>query len=199
MTGLPISIFNGCIVSEPAASDDLAAALDWIEGLDVPYRLWIHEELTGQLGSVALRRGIEQDPWLMPQMVLKPVPEPAPPPPPGVAFRAVSDARSLHEHRGIYVEGGMSDDVARRMFSDSFANDPDVRLVTASLTHRPVGTSLAIRTGDVAGVYAVGTLREARRRGVGTAATWAAVAAGRAWGCDDDRAAGERDGLPDVP
>ena len=33
-------------------------------------------------------------------------------------------------------------------------------------------------------MYAVGTLADARRRGVGTAATWAAVAAGRAWGCD---------------
>ena len=29
-----------------------------------------------------------------------------------------------------------------------------------------------------------GTLRDARRRGVGTAATWAAVSAGRAWGCE---------------
>ena len=43
---------------------------------------------------------------------------------------------------------------------------------------------MAVRTGDVAGVYAVGTLRDARRQGVGTAATWAAVAAGRALGSE---------------
>ncbi len=30
----------------------------------------------------------------------------------------------------------------------------------------------------------MGTLPDARRRGVGTAATWAAVVAGRAWGRD---------------
>jgi len=41
-----------------------------------------------------------------------------------------------------------------------------------------------VTTGDVSGVYAVGTLASARRRGVNTAATWAAVAAGRAWGTD---------------
>ncbi len=70
------------------------------------------------------------------------------------------------------------------MFSDSFAADPDVELVIAFSEERVAGTSLALRTGGVAGVYAVETLPEARRRGVGTAATWAAVAAGRAWGCD---------------
>ena len=42
----------------------------------------------------------------------------------------------------------------------------------------------AIRTGDVSGVYGVGTRPEFRRRGVGTALSWAAVNAGRAWGCD---------------
>jgi GNAT superfamily N-acetyltransferase len=51
------------------------------------------------------------------------------------------------------------------------------------LEGRPVGATLAIRTGDVGGVYAVETLPEARRRGVGTAVTWACVAAARAWGC----------------
>ena len=34
------------------------------------------------------------------------------------------------------------------------------------------------------GVYGVGTRPEFRRRGVGTALSWAAVNAGREWGCD---------------
>ena len=182
-TGLPIGIFNGCIVAGPAAAEDLDAALDWIDGRDVPYRLWIHEELIGKLGPVAQLRGMEQDPWLEPQMVLRPMPEP-PQPAPGVATRPVSDESSLNDHRGIYVDFGMSDDVSRRLFSDSFAADPDVQLFTTWLDARPVGTSLALRTGGTAGVYAVGTSPDARRRGVGTAATWAAVGAARAWGCD---------------
>ncbi len=182
-TGLPIGMFNGCIVAAPATARDLTAALDWTAGRDVPYRLWIHEELTDPLARTARQRGMEQDGWLIPQMVLRPSPDQSAPAA-GVRVRSVSDGQSVAEFRRVSVEDGTSEDVARRLFSDSFAADPDVGLVIGYLDDRPVGTSLAIRTGEVAGVYAVGTLRDARRRGVGTAATWAAVAAGRTWGCD---------------
>ena len=183
VTGLPIGMFNGCIVTRPAAYEDVTAALDWVAERDVPYRLWIHEELPDGLAQTMRERGMEPHSWLVPQMVLVQPPEP-PASAPGVTVRSVSDGRSLDEYRQVYVEDGTSEDVARRLFSDSFAADPDVELMLASLDGRAVGTSLAIRTDEIAGVYAVATLSDARRRGVGTAATWAAVAAGRAWGCD---------------
>jgi GNAT superfamily N-acetyltransferase len=102
----------------------------------------------------------------------------------GVATRVVVDEASYEEFTGVFAAAGGTEEVARRVFPRSFVADPDVRCITALLDGRPVGTSVAIRTGDVAGVYAVGTLREARRRGVGTAATWSAVAAGRALGSE---------------
>jgi hypothetical protein len=43
---------------------------------------------------------------------------------------------------------------------------------------------LAICSDTASGVYNVVTLERARGRGVGTALTWAAVAAGKAWGLD---------------
>ena len=46
----------------------------------------------------------------------------------------------------------------------------------------PAGTSIAIRSRDASGVHAVGTLASARRRGLGTALTWAAIDAGSDWG-----------------
>ena len=73
--------------------------------------------------------------------------------------------------------------MAERLFPSSFAADPDVALFTAYLDDVPVGTSITIRTGDISGVYAVITAPTARRRGIGTAAAWAAVNAGRKWGC----------------
>jgi GNAT superfamily N-acetyltransferase len=183
VTGLPIGMFNGCIVARPAALEDVTAALGWVAERDVPYRLWIHEELADGHTQTVREQGMEQHAWLVPQMVLEQPPE-LPVSAPGVTVRSVSDGRSLNEFRQVSVEDGTSEYVARRLFSDAIAADPDVQLVVASLDGRAVGTSLAIRTDEVAGVYAVATLADARRRGVGTAATWAAVAAGRAWGCD---------------
>jgi GNAT superfamily N-acetyltransferase len=115
-------------------------------------------------------------------MVLHPIPD-RPLPAPGITTREVSDGRSLAEFRGVSIADGLPEDVAISLFPESFAADPDVRLVVACLDDQPVGTSIAIRTGDCSGVYAVGTHPDARRRGVGTAATWTAVAVGQAWGC----------------
>ncbi len=47
-----------------------------------------------------------------------------------------------------------------------------------------MGKSLAIRSACAGGAYDIGTVEAARRRGVGTALTWATIAAGREWGCD---------------
>ncbi len=182
-TGLPLGIFNGCIVVDRVDEADLNNALRWIRARDVPYRVWIRESLRTELREALLRSGLEQENWLLPGMVLQPAPE-SPAPAAGVAVRPVEGPRALEEHLGVLVRGGMPAELASRMYPASFASDPDVRLFTAYLAGGPIGTSLALRTGEVSGVYAVGTLPEARRRGIGTAATWAAVAAGRAWGCE---------------
>jgi GNAT superfamily N-acetyltransferase len=182
-TGLPIGLFNGCLVVRQASQADLRAAIGWVGGSQLPFRVWIREELAPDLAVVPPRHGLLEEPRRYPGMALHPVPEP-PPPPPGVAVRRVIEPPDLEEHRGILIADGASTEVVRRLLPDAFLSDPDVALVTADLDGRPVGTALAIRSGDVSGVYNVGTRPSARRRGVGMAATWAAVAAGRSWGCD---------------
>ena len=182
VTGVPLSLFNGCVVVEPATVTELDAALEWVRRRGMPHRTWIAEEFAPGLSDVPPGHGLQRDPVPYPGMVLHPVPEP-PPPSVGVTVVPVTES-SLDEYLQVCMEGGLPPDLAQRLFSPSFAADPDVRLFTGRLEGRPVGTSVAIRSGDVSGVYAVGTLTAARRRGVGTALTWAAVAASRAWGCD---------------
>lgn len=181
VTGVPIPLFNGCVVVGPAATEDLEAGVGWVSGKGHPYQVWIDEEAAPRLSDVALSHGLERGPWTLPGMVLSPPPE-TPPDAPGVTVEPVTGT-GLVAWLGVLAEGGLARDLADRLFPPSFAADPDVRLFTTLLNGRPVGTSIAIRTGDVSGIYGVGTLRAARQRGVGTAATWAAVDAGRAWGC----------------
>jgi len=70
------------------------------------------------------------------------------------------------------------------LFPPDLAGDPDVGLLGGYLDNEPVACSIALRSGSVVGIYAVGTSERARRRGIGTAMTWAAVDEGRHWGCD---------------
>lgn len=181
-TGFPLALFNGCIVAGRVSPMELETAIAWVSGKDLPYSVFIDEGRAPGLHDVPLAHGLEREPAPFPGMVLHPVLEP-PPPAEGVEVTPV-DVSTLDEYLGVWTEGGMPRELAQRMFSPSIAADQDVQLFTARLDGRPVGTALAIRTGDVSGIYAVSTMPAARRRGVGTAATWAAVGAGRGWGCD---------------
>lgn len=181
-TGLPLSMFNGCVVVDAAGREDLRAAIRWVAGRALPHRVWISEPLADGLAVALDDSGLQPDPRPYPGMALRPVRVPSAPRP-GIAVRPVRDRPDLERHRAVLAGAGLSLDVARSMLTESFAFDADVRLFTAWLDGRPAGTSIAIRSGAVSGVYAVMTRADARRRGVGTATTWAAVAAGRDWGC----------------
>ncbi|HJR93934.1 MAG TPA: GNAT family N-acetyltransferase [Gaiellaceae bacterium] len=178
-SGHPVQLFNGCVVWDVSTPADLDEALHWVRERHVPYRVWIAECLVAELGGVALQTGLERHPVPYPSMVLHPVPE-SPLPAANVTVAEVG------RHEFVDTAGGLGfrHELAEEIFAPGFTGDPDVRLFTGRLDGRPVGYSIAIRSGDMSGVYAVGVARVARRRGVGTALTWAAVDAGRGWGCE---------------
>ena len=181
-SGLADSELNGLIVTGAAAESGLGEALDWIAGQAGPYTVWIAEPLVATLGEACVDRGLSRRPWAMPGMVLAPVP-PAPDPAPGLSVATVTDA-AYEEHLATWAEAGLPDEIGRRLMSPDFLHDPEVRLFTGFLEGRPAGVAVAMRTGATSGIVGVGTLRSARRRGVGAAVTWAAVEAGRSWGAE---------------
>ena len=178
-SGHPVPLFNGCLVPDAASPAELGEALHWVREHHVPYRVWIAESLVTELGGILLQAGLELHHVPYPSMVLHPVPEP-PPPAANVTVAEVGRDQLVDTAGGL----GFSHELAEAVFSPSFASDPDVRLFTGGLDGRPAGYSIAIRSGGMSGVYAVGVARGARRRGVGTALTWAAVDAGRGWDCE---------------
>ncbi len=181
-SGLPLSLFNGCVVVEPAGTGDLDAALRWVVARRVPYRVFVAAELEAELAADAAAHGLERDPVPYPGMVLHPIPDP-PELPDDVGVTPVDEA-GRDEFLGVGEALGLPRDVAEALFSRSILRDAEVEAFVGRLDGRPVGYSLAIRSAGASGVYNVGTLPAARRRGVGTALTWAAVAAGRAAGFD---------------
>ena len=182
ITGLPLLGFNGCVVTQEASSAELAASLGWVAAHNVPFGVWIAERLAADLAEVPTRFGLEPAASLYPGMVLYPIPH-ALTQRGDVTVVPISEP-SLDEFINVLEESGLSVELAHRLISPSFAADPDVRLFVGRLDGKPVGTSIAIRGRDASGVYNVGTLPIARRRGVGSAVTWAAVEAGRTWGYD---------------
>lgn len=182
VTGLPLSGFNGCVVTQEAPSTELAASVAWVAAHDVPFRVWVAKKLAAGLGEVPASYGLEPAAALYPGMVLHPIPDP-PALSAGVSVVPIFEP-SLDEFIDVLEEGGFPAELAHRLISPSFAADPDVQLFVGRLDGKPVGTSIAIRSGSACGVYNVGTLPGARGRGVGRAVTWAVVGAGRAWGCD---------------
>jgi GNAT superfamily N-acetyltransferase len=178
-TGIGSPMFNGCIALEGASEEAFGSAVGWLLGRGVPCSVWVHEPAAARLGGVASACGLERLEQPYPGMALHPIPA-SPAAPEGVEIAVVGETGEA-DLIAAQAKLGRTEDVVRRLLGRSFRTDPDVRLFVARLDGDPVGASLAIRTGDVTGVYAVGTAQAARRRGVGTAATWAAIDAAREW------------------
>jgi GNAT superfamily N-acetyltransferase len=175
-SGVPVSLFNGLIVTAPAPANEVAAALDWLAERGRPYRAWVVPELAEACTETLGAHGLERALAPYPGMALHPVPE-VPAPAPGVEVLPI-DVAELDEFLGVGIEGGLPPELGRAIYSRAFAADERVQLFCARLDGHAVGTAVAIQSERASGIVAVGTLPAARRRGVGAALTWAAVAAG---------------------
>ena len=181
---IPNRNFNGVIVLEPAANEDVRTALDWIMGRDIAFSVRVREDLLASVEQTVMEAGLEPAEKVSePVMVIRP-PAEVPEPPAGVSVREVVDDATLEDHIRSTVASGFPEDLTRTLYGRWWLDDPDIRMFTAYLDGRPAGNSLAIRSGEVSGVFSVGVPEDLRGRGIGSAVTWAAVQAGREWGCE---------------
>lgn len=178
---IPVRFFNGLAVMAPTDVAEAGAALDWLATRGMPHEVWIQEDVAEPLRALLEQRDFIAQDWVEPVMAIEPIVQ-SRPPPEGVAIREVTDAEALEDQIAAQVAGGLPEGPIRMFMTPTFVGRDDIRCFTAYLDGRPVGHSIAIHTGDVAGVYSVGVAESVRGRGVGTAVTWAAVEAGREWG-----------------
>jgi GNAT superfamily N-acetyltransferase len=125
---------------------------------------------SGELVEELLVRGFAPKPDL-PCMELDPhaaLPHPAP----GLRVRNVTDARTLADLQRVAFESfGYPLASARAALTDALIAMPHVTFFVGYLDERPVCSAGLIFTGDVAGIYWVGTLAPRRKLGLGAAIT----------------------------
>jgi GNAT superfamily N-acetyltransferase len=176
--------FNAVAILAPTPARDIEAAVDWVRGLGQSVSLRVREDVDDDaVRQAAATSGLHRSPWVDPAMVMAPLAV-ASAPPAGLRLERATPATLDGWYAALAASAGVpsTHPFLRDMLPESGIDDADIRLLAGFLDDRPVATSVAIRSENVVGVYAVGTAESARRRGIGTAMTWAAVEEGRAWG-----------------
>ncbi len=185
-TGLPNPYFNPVIALSPGDTRWVEDAVAWMRALGLAASLRIREDAIDEpLLAMTRRLGLGREGWAEPGMAVSPIPEP-PANPPHLTVAVASSATLEAWYGASAASMGIRANAlefARTFMPATAVDDPDERMFGGYLDGEPVASSIAIRSGDVVGVYAVGTTQSARRRGIGTAMTWACLRAGREWGC----------------
>lgn len=182
LTNLPAPELNGVRVA--GAPADPAAALAAAEQLfrDRGHRFFGIEVEVGRHPSVdeAIRGAELRRVEAWPAMAVPVDRLPEPEAPDAVSIRSVDLETDLPAVRTIEVEAFETPpEVTERFVGSGMLADHRVRMFTAWLDGAPVGEATAYRAGSAVGIFGVGVLETARRRGIGTALT---ITAARAFG-----------------
>jgi len=182
--GLPAEALNWGFLKPPHG--DAIAAAAAVRGFfaerKLPFQVRYRDDGSDPLAALAADGWQRRDPT--PGMALR-VPSSIAAPPGDLLIREVRTPGELAAYREAAVRGfGFPVAVARFFLDDRILAVPRLRLYAGHVGGAVVATSMLVASGAVAGIYWVATLEEHRRHGYGEALTWAAVAGGRALGCE---------------
>ena len=173
--GGPGADYNFVFVIDPVDPERVFALAD---AFFAPAEVWsvaIEVGVAPAVEAALLARGWSLDEE-EPALVLVEAP-PIPPTPAELAIRPVRDERGLADFYAV------SRTTPHFVPSLAAAMDPEVALFVGYCDDRAVATSRLACLGGVAEITGVGTLPEYRKRGFGTAMTWATVAEAATRGC----------------
>jgi GNAT superfamily N-acetyltransferase len=155
----------------------------------VPWHLTTSSATTPSFGRLIRDHRLSQH-LVHPAFVWAPLPEAAPPLPRGLEIAPVRTLEEMRSFVRILIEGfGEASGVFDRWLDEATATSRPGSvtrgLYLGCVDGQPACTASRITTGDIAGIYAVATLPEFRRRGFATAITARAAIDGRAEGCQE--------------
>jgi ribosomal protein S18 acetylase RimI-like enzyme len=180
LSNLPAPELNGTRVIRqpdvPVAA--IAAARDVFRSRGHPFfgieiEVARHPRVDDAVRTAGLRR-VER--W--PAMVAHLRELPAPPVPGGVDITEIHEVEALPAVRAVEVATfGTKPSVAERFIGRRMLEDERVRMLVAWIDGRPVGEATGYLLDDTVGIFGVGVVEDARRRGIGAALTLHAASA----------------------
>lgn len=191
VTGLPSGAFN-TIMFANLAPDRIDAAVAELHGLRARYGVpvgWLIGpasrplDLGGQLAARGLTHRRDLTAMTLALASLPVLPEPVP----GLGIERVADAAAYDawiraEQRGFADHDGEESGLAELRRAMGIGHTLPLYHFLGRLHGAPVATATLMLAGGIAGVYDVSTVPEARRQGIGTAMTMAALQMARARG-----------------
>jgi GNAT superfamily N-acetyltransferase len=174
------SMGNVAIVTLPPldAAHLIAEAAAFFAADREPWILFALPDAAQEVEGPARHRGLRDEGWF-PGLVLDPIPPDIPRRPEGVEVRQV---RTLEELQAFERAASRAYEVESGPVYDRWLSYPGFSFHLAYHRDEPVATATLVASHGVAGIVYVSTVPEARRRGFGRAAVWAAIEAGREQG-----------------
>lgn len=164
------------------AAEFIARAKDFFAARERGFSVWIRGEERADRGLTAAASEADlQLVYEMPEMVLRsPVEEP--PLPSGVELRQLSEVRQADDYWKVAAASYTSLGFPPEIFAGYSNHDgllaENVAAFIAYLDDEPVSIAMTIVSHGVAGIYWVGSLKQARGKGLGRAVTAVATNAG---------------------
>ena len=184
-SGLPVSLFNQVLIEVPAASPDaIRDGIALMRERGAPWLVYLREGHDDSIVPLLVELGLAaHDDAMQPGMALHPLPADAPPPTHDI--RVVRDEAGVADHVAVIAASfEMPVELVERLMVPELATVPGVAVYVGYLDGEPITSGAGIRTGRTTGVYNIGTVPDARRRGFGREITERIAADGRASGCD---------------
>lgn len=196
---LPCFGLNNAVVLGVAPSPErlFAVADEFFAGCEHGYTVRLEADAQPALEAALRARG-----WVagddLPVMVLPRIPEPVSPSPSGLVIRRVTDEALLRDYVARKSDQPSPWDGIDEMLHPSVACalDPDIALFVGYVDRRPIAQSALYRVGGIAEIGGVAVHPDNRRRGIGAALTWAAIAEGGTRGCTAAALAATAMGFP---